>query len=70
MAEVASKKVSKQLAQVSLNYYEALNEMEYSRHATSLQKVEKDTISGMLKLLFDSNRSLSHLKIQGDKEDS
>jgi hypothetical protein len=55
---------------VSLNYYEALNEMEYGRHATNLQNVEKESISEMLKLLYDSNRNLSNLKIEGDKEDS
>ena len=44
--------------------------MEYSRHANNLQKVEKESISAMLKLLFDSNRNLSNLKIEGDKEES
>ena len=44
--------------------------MEYSRHANNLQNVEKESISGMLKLLFDSNRSLSDLKIEQDKEDT
>ena len=70
MIEKANKRLSKQLSHVSLNYYEALNEMEYSRHSNNLQKVEKESISAMLKLLFDSNRNLSNLKIEGDKEDS
>ena len=68
--EKANKNLSKQLSLVSLNYYEALNEMEYSRHANNLQKVEKESISEMLRLLFDSNRNLSKLKIEGDKEES
>jgi DNA anti-recombination protein RmuC len=68
--EKANKKLSKQLSLVSLNYYEAINEMEYSRHANNLQNVEKESISAMLKLLFDSNRNLSNLKIEGDKEES
>jgi len=37
--------------------------MEYNIHANNLQKVEKESISNMLKLLFDSNRHLSELKI-------
>ena len=32
--------------------------------------MEKESISEMLKLLFDSNRNLSDLKIEQDKEDS
>ena len=68
--EKANKSLSKKLALVSLNYYEAINEMEYGRHATNLQNVEKESISAMLKLLFDSNRNLSNLKIEEDKEES
>jgi len=70
MIEQKNKKLSKKLALLSLNYYEAINEMEYSRHAMNLQNVEKESISAMLKLLFDSNRNLSNLKIEEDKEES
>ena len=38
--------------------------MEYKRHAFYLQKVEAETISGTLKILFESNRTFEQMKIE------